>query len=90
MSVFKTLTIKGPEGMVRGFFNNRNLQGAPSKKHFPDIKSVAIVPKVFTDKEDAHTFLQEITQPGGNAAAARIPGEAWLIGAWLAVEDSDD
>ena len=83
MPVFKTLTISGQEGMVRGLFNNRRLQGAASEDHFPGIKSVAIVPKVFDEAQAAHVFLQEITEPGGNAAAAKISATDWLIGAWI-------
>ena len=82
MAVFRTLKVNGPEGSVRGLFSNRQLDGAASAKQFPGIASVAILPKVFSEQETAHQFLEEITESGGNAAAVRYSDNDWLIGGW--------
>ena len=81
---FKTMRIKGAEGMVRGLFRNRNLQGARSEELFPGVPAVAILPKAFESEEEATDYLKGIVEQGGNAASVRVSPEEWLVAAWVA------
>ena len=85
MSEYKFVThmINGMEGMVRGMFRNRNLQGSPANKIFPGVSNVAILPKEFTDEQSAADYLEELIEKGGNAAAVKIVGTGWLVCAWV-------
>jgi len=84
---FKTLRIKGQEGMVRGMFQNRNLQGSAAAKVFPGVPGVAILPKTFASEAEASDYLQALIEQGGNAAAVRVSPEEWFIGAWVSSSD---
>jgi len=85
MSDYKFVThmIKGVEGMVRGMFSNRNMQGSVASKIFPGVRNVAILPKEFTDEQSAANYLQELMEKGGNAAAVKIADTGWLVCAWV-------
>jgi hypothetical protein len=83
---FVTRMINGMEGMVRGLFANRNLQGSVASKIFPGVPNVAILPKEFDDEASAADYLQELMEKGGNAAAVKVTGTGWLVCAW--VEDT--
>ncbi|MCH8256392.1 MAG: hypothetical protein IIA75_00555 [Proteobacteria bacterium] len=83
---FVTHLIKGMEGMVRGMFANRNMQGSPASRIFPGVPNVAILPKEFADEQSASDYLKELMEKGGNAAAVKIVDSGWLVCAW--VEDT--
>ena len=82
---FVTHEISGADGMVRGFFLSRSLAAPPaSRRYFPGIEAVAILPKQFDSAADATAWLKTTAQPGGNAVAVKIDSTYWLIGAWIA------
>lgn len=80
---FVTHTINGMEGLVRGMFANRNMQGSIASRIFPGVANVAILPKEFTDEQSASDYLQELMEKGGNAAAVKIIDTGWLVCAWV-------
>ena len=80
---FVTHMINGMEGMVRGMFANRNLQGSVASKIFPGVPNVAILPKEFSDEQYASEYLQELMEKGENAAAVKIIETGWLVFAWV-------
>ena len=53
---FVTHLIKGMEGMVRGMFANRNMQGSPASRIFPGVPNVAILPNEFSDEQAASDY----------------------------------
>ncbi len=85
MSEYKFVThkIKGMEGMVRGMFSNRSMQGSAASKIFPGVLNVAILPKVFPDEDSAANYLQNLIEEGGNAGAVKIGDSGWLVCAWV-------
>ncbi|MCH7744330.1 MAG: hypothetical protein IIB71_16935 [Proteobacteria bacterium] len=85
MSEYKFVThmIEGMEGMVRGMFANRNLQGSNASRIFPGVANVAILPKEFADEQSASDYLQKLMEKGGNAAAVKIVDTGWLVCAWV-------
>ena len=60
--------IEGMEGMVRGMFANRNLQGSNASRIFPGVANVAILPKEFADEQSASDYLQKLMEKGGMAS----------------------
>lgn len=80
---FKTMVIKGQEGMVRGLWSNRNLQGARADSIFPGVPACAILPKELDGEAAGEEYLESIVERGGNAAAVRISPQEWLVGAWI-------
>lgn len=81
---FVTHPIHGMEGMVRGMFSNRNMQGSVASRVFPGVRNVAILPKEFPDEQAAADYLQDLIEQGGNAAAVRVADSGWLVCAWVA------
>lgn len=81
---FVTHLVQGMEGMVRGMFSNRNMQGSVASRVFPGVRNVAILPKEFPDEQAAADYLHDLIEKGGNAAAVKIVGSGWLVCAWVA------
>jgi hypothetical protein len=80
---FVTHLIQGMEGMVRGMFSNRNMQGSVASRVFPGVPNVAILPKEFPDEQAAADYLQDLIEQGGNAAAVKVVDSGWLVCAWV-------
>lgn len=81
---FVTHQVHGMEGMVRGMFSNRNMQGSVAGRVFPGVPNVAILPKAFPDEQAAADYLQNLVEQGGNAAAVKVADSGWLVCAWVA------
>ncbi len=80
---FITHPVEGAEGLVRGMFSNRNLQGSVASRLFPGVNNVAILPRGFDSPQLAADYLSGILEKGGNAAAVKVVDSGWLIGAWV-------
>jgi len=83
---FITQEVTGMEATVRGFFAARDLHTPASQAVFPGVRAVAILPSEFSDQAAAATYLQELLEPGDNAAAVRIGENQWLIAAWTTMD----
>jgi hypothetical protein len=83
---FITQEVTGVEATVRGYFAARDMNTPASQTHFPGVRAVAILPSEFSDQAAATTYLEDLLEPGDNAAAVRIGENKWLIAAWTVID----